>query len=108
MVVSFGAAWPGNAELKATTKSVKGQGLALLPSKPPRSGFVQLLAFVLAEVGRDTSIPDLPHHARVRAGDDERGVVDGALIGERQEPVGGDTQRDVRALLACLVAGDQA
>src|SRR5580658_9844345 len=41
MVVSFGAAWPGNAELKATTKSVKGQGLALLPSKPPRSGFVQ-------------------------------------------------------------------
>jgi hypothetical protein len=44
MVVSFGAAWPGNAELKATTKSVKGQGLALLPSKPPRSGFVQVIS----------------------------------------------------------------
>src|ERR1700722_4808519 len=41
MVASFGIAWQGNAELKATTKSVKGQGLALLPSQPPRSGFVQ-------------------------------------------------------------------
>jgi hypothetical protein len=47
MVASFGIAWQGNAELKATTKSVKGQGLALLPSQPPRSGFVQELLHVL-------------------------------------------------------------
>jgi hypothetical protein len=41
MVVSFGAAWQGNADHKATTKSAAGQDLALLSSHPPRSGFVQ-------------------------------------------------------------------
>jgi hypothetical protein len=29
MVASFGAAWQGNADLKATTKSAAGQDLAL-------------------------------------------------------------------------------
>jgi hypothetical protein len=40
MVASFGDACQGNADLKATTKSVTGQDLALLSPQPPRSGFV--------------------------------------------------------------------
>jgi hypothetical protein len=41
MVASFGDAWQGNADHKATTKGVSAQDLALLTSQPPRSGFVQ-------------------------------------------------------------------
>jgi len=35
-VLSFGDAWRGNADLKANTKDVSAQDLALIPSQPPR------------------------------------------------------------------------